>query len=372
MTQHLQHPPTLDKTPQFSTSIKKTIYCQNSGLPLANLEVTIFEGHLPYVESFDNSIALHPFYKLSSRVLISKLESSLHQAQEQGWICSNAEQTRLRLLVSALMYSLDSLKQECSTLPSFPVASGSAGRLLGLAKWFYFISSQRLAFPIYSVSKKNENLQWENFKFWLDSAYEVRQAWSSQSKQLARNAQQRAYELSLKEIKSESILKRVDTKKVWNWIQIQLEGNYAEGRLVTFRSLFLDGDLNAHDWTADDVDDLIEALNEHCDLGNEIMFFIKKRLSGIRALIRDFYSSFTVINSNSDGGDFGSEEQTKQEQAFFSTFDDKVDQLEQMPSAPKREDFETLGKFLKAQAHWNILNKRFQQIKGKKEEGKAS
>lgn len=353
---HPSKPPTLD-------SITKTIYCQNSGAVLGNLEVKIFEGQLAYLEAHSDAVYLHPFYRLSSIVLIKKLEDCLHQFQEQGWLGSTPEQLRLRLLTSAMMFNLDSIKQSQASLPSFAVAAASAGRLLGISKWFFYVSSQRLAFPLYSVSKLNDNLEWQNFKHWIDSAYDIRHSWATKAKELKRDAEQKAMSESLREIKSEHY-KRIDTKKVWNWMWLQLDDKYPPARLEDFKNLFLNGDMEAHDWNVVNVDGLREAVYLHCDQGNEICFFIKKRLDGIAALIEDFQSSFTLV-SKVGADKFGAEGvQTPQEALFFSEFDAKVKDLDKMPEPPKREDFASLGLFLKNQAQWNILNKRFKQIKG--------
>ena len=349
-------------------SIIKTIYCQNSGVVLGNLECKIFEGQLAYMEAHSEAVYLHPFYRLSNVVLLKKLEDCLHWFQNQGWIGTPPEQLRLRLLVSATMFHLDSIKQDRATLPSFQIAAASAGRLLGVTKWFFWVSSQRLQFPLYSISGLNENLQWENFRHWLDSAYEVREAWASKSKEYQRDAEQRAMEESLREIKSEHIFKRIDTRKVWNWIGLQLEDNIPPGRIKTFESLFLNGDTEASEWTIDDVDDLREAIVKFVDRGNEIMFFVSKRLDGIAAIIRDFYSSFTIV-SKVTGGNF-TDQQTPEEALFYSEYDKKVEGMVELPPAPKLESFQNRVHFLKAQAQWNILARRF---KLKKEgEGDAS
>jgi hypothetical protein len=345
-------------------SLIKTIYCQNSGVVLGVLNIKIFEGQLAYLDAHNDAVYLHPFYRLNNLVLLKKLEDCLHSLQSQGWVPTNesGEKLRLRLLMSAMMFNLDSIKQTHATLPSYPVAIASAGRLLGVAKWFFYVSSQRLSFPIYSISKLNQNEQWENFKDWLDSAYEIRNAWASKSKELKKEAEQRAYSESLKEITSEHF-RRIDTRKVWNWIWLQLEDNVPPGRIETFKSLFLNGDTEAHEWTVDDVDDLRESLVKYCDRGNSIMFFINKRLDGIAALVRDFYSSFTIV-SKVTSKDYNEDTHTAEEQKFFKEFDDKAQALTEMPAPPKKEDFTSLGLFLKSQAQWNILKKRFDQMKG--------
>jgi hypothetical protein len=350
------------ETLKSSKLLTQTIRCHNSGFPLGELQISIIEGQLSYLEAHNDAIYLHPFYRTSASVLLKKLEDSLHQAQGNGWACSPQEQDRLRLLVSATMYCLGSLKQEGYSLPSFAVAGGSAGRLLALAKWYFFLSSQRLELPQYSVGPKTENAQWENFKHWLDAAFQVREDWGKKARVLEQEAQQRLYDENVKDIKSHESLKRIDLNKVWKWIANQMEDHVASGRLVTMKDLWLNGDYKAHEWLSDDVDDLQELLVKHCDCGNDIMFFINNRLNGIRALIRDFYSGFTLLGtSDGTGPDEFDGAQTEQEAALIKGYDDKVEQLESLPPKPQKESFTSVVLFIRAEAEWNILKRRWDQ-----------
>lgn len=352
-------------------SVTKEIYCRNSGVPLATLTTLILDGFLAYVEAHNETLYLHPFYKLSNTVLLKKLESSLHSVQGKDWAGTAQEKQRVQLLVSAIMHNFGCIKQEQPSLPDYAIAVGSAGRLLGLAKWFFFLSSQRLQFPTYSISKKNNNLNWENFRYWLDSAYEIREEWSSSKRRLQVEEEQRAREASLREIKSESV-RKIDTRKVWKWIEVQLEGNYSPGRIETFRNLFLNGDIESQDWNTDDVDDVREAVFKHCDSQHEIMFYIRKRLDGIAAILRDFYSSFTIISQvrQEGAGGLNQEGETEQEKEFFSDFDQKAKELEELPAEPKRESFQTQGLFMQAHAKWSILKRRWEQLRKQQDSGK--
>jgi hypothetical protein len=164
-------------------------------------------------------------------------------------------------------------------------------------------------------------------------------------------------------VKAEHIYKRIDFNKVWNWIDIQMSQSpsYPAGRRVTLKSLFMRGDVAPEDWTTDDVDDLVEAILLTCDCGNEITHFINTRLSHIRALIIDFYSSFTLLSVGNQGDSHAhpDQQQTKQELEFFGEFDRKVESLSELPPAPKRESFASFALFLKAQAQHNLLVRRF-------------
>lgn len=102
------------------------------------------------------------------------------------------------------------------------------------------------------------------------------------------------------------------------------------------------------------------AIIDCCDLGNEIMYFIRERLSTILSLIRDYYGSFTLIGSSSkDAFGESSHGPTAQEIEFLSGFDSKVEALQALPTEPQRRDFATTALFLKAQANWNIMKRRW-------------
>lgn len=342
------------------SQLTKVLHCARSGVALATMQLCIVEGYAPFLEKFQEAAILHPFYGLHQTVLLKKLEDSLTQAQMLEWDLSPHQQQRLQLLVSAIMWHLDSVKQDRACLPSFQIAVGSAHRLLQLSKWFWHVSSQRLSFPIYSVSARNNNLEWENFRYWLDSAFEVREQWAHKSKELRREAELKQTQETLEALKKHQIYRRLDLRKVWRWIYLQCEGKIPQGRLTTWEPLFLEGDVNSHEWLAEDVHDLQNAIIDCCDLGNEIMYFIRERLSTILSLIRDYYGSFTLIGSSSkDAFGESSHGPTAQEIEFLSGFDSKVETLQALPTEPQRRDFATTALFLKAQANWNIMKRRW-------------
>ena len=343
------------------SQVTKVLHCSRSSVPLATINLCIVEGYGPFLERFHEAAILHPFYGLHQTVLMKKLEDALTQAHMLEWELSPHQQQRLQLLVSALMWNLDSIKQDRPGLPSFQIAVGSAQRLLQLSKWFWHVSSQRLTFPLYSVSARNSNLEWENFRYWLDSAFEVREQWAHKSKELRREAELKQTQETLEALKKHQIYRRLDLRKVWRWIFLQCEGKITAGRLKTWEPLFLEGDLQAHEWLAEDVHDLQNAIIDCCDLGNEIMYFIRERLTSILTLIRDYYGSFTLVGSSSkDAFGESSHGPTAQEVEFLSSFDSKAEALEVLPTEPQRRDFATTALFLKAQASWNITKRRWE------------
>ena len=360
----MSQPQEIDLTPSTATRV---LHCSRSGLPLATFQLCIVEGSGPFLERFNDAAILHPFYSLHSSVLIKKLEDSLTQAEMLEWSLSEHQKQRLQLLVSAIMFDLSCIKQDRACLPSFQIAVGSAQRLLKISRWFWFVSSQRLSFPIYSVSAKNGNLEWENFRYWLDSAFEIKGAWAHKSRELRKEAELKQTQETLDALKKQSIYRRLDLRKVWRWIYLQCEGKVPEGRLKTWEPLFLEGDVNSHEWLAEDVHDLQNAIIDCCDLGNEIMYFIRERLTGILGLIRDYYSGFTLVSAAGQEA-FGNSQhgQTQQETEFLNEFDAKIEHLSELGKEPQRKDFATTALFLKAQATYNIMKRRWELAQKRK------
>lgn len=355
----------------------KTIYCVRSGLPLASVTALCSSGW-PLLQTINTSL-LHPIYNMPLSGLLVKFKHHLDTCEEAGWFVPNHEIVEVKLCMSAIMYQLDAIwlppieavhlwQQLEPSLPMESVATASANRLFKLARWYHYATSKRMEFPRYRISKKNDNLQWQNFSAWLDDAFSIKTEWERGRKELEREHQLRLRTEALHTINSEAVYKRIDFNKVWNWIDIQLavSPKYPLGRRVTFKSLFMSGDMKPEEWTLDDVEDVQMAVLECCDMGNEISHFINKRLSHIRAMIRDFYSGFTLLNDVSGKSEINeaqSEREREAEQQLFAEYDRKITDMAELPPEPTREQYPTLGRFLQAQAQHRILVRRFEESK---------
>lgn len=355
---------------------RNIIFCPRSGLPLAKVEALCSHGW-PLLSSLSSSVGgiLHPIYGFPLDKLITKLRNELQNAETIEWCAQDQDIQEIKLTISALMYALDCIwqpatdsamwKQQVPSLPGWAVCAGSGKRFLHLASWYHYATSKRLSFPQYRISKLNENTNWENFGGWLDEAFAIKEKWENGKEALKDAEELKLRTEALLTVKAENIYKRIDMRKVWNWVDIQMKEDkrYPVGRRETFKNIFLSGDLHPEDWTLDDIEDVQVAVLETCDMGNEIMHFIQKRLKHIHLIISEFYSSFTILSS-ATGSVLGKPgEATQQEldatNKFMEKFDNKVTALTGLPAEPKRENFTSLPLFLKAQAEHRILSRRF-------------
>lgn len=360
----------------MTQTVNAILYCPRSGLPLAKLEALCAHGW-PLVNSLTSNLSgiVHPVYGLALPRLISKLKTELEAAESAEWDVQHTAQQEIQVTVSAIMYSLDAIWQPPSeahhlwkslepSLPAWPVCVASAGRVLGLASWWHFATSKRLAFPRYRVSAANKNLQWQNFATWLDDAWAIKTDWESRKQAVDTAEELRHRTDALLAVRADKVYKRIDFNRVWRWVDIQLAADkrYPAGRRETFKSIFMGADLAPQDWTLDDLEDLQQAMLECCDLGNEIMFFINQRMSNMREILKDFYSSFTLLNNVAQQGDLSDLDSTEEQEKtseFFASFDRRAESIDDLPPEPQRHQFATIGLFLQAQAQHRILARRF-------------
>lgn len=352
------------------------IYCPRSGLALAKVEALCSHGW-PLINSLASTTSglIHPIYGMPLDKLVVKLKGELAAAEAVAWCSVDADQREIQLAMSAIMYSLDCIWQPPvaathmwnrlePSLPGWAVCVASGARLLQLASWFHYATSKRLAFPLYRISTANNNTAWQNFSTWLDDAWSVKSDWEARKDVVLEAAELKARTEALLAVKGEHIYKRIDFNRVWKWIDIQMaqDARYEAGRRETFKSIFMSGDMHPEEWTLDDVEDVQLAVLETCDMGNDIMFFIRTRLNNIRSIIQDFYSSFTLltrVSGEAGGIDELDENEVQKTGEFFAGFDKRAENLDSLPPEPKRESFATLAKFLQAQAQHRILARRY-------------
>lgn len=351
----------------------KVIYCQRSGLPLVSVTAICSLGW-PMLSSLQTSM-IHPIYANSLDRNIAQLKSSLQSAEEIAWQCYDHEERNLQLLCSAIMYQLGamweppegSIHQIEPSLPSWAVTIGCGKRLAAVASWYHHATSKRMRFPTYRITKTAGNTNWENFGGWLDEAFEIKKEWEKgRSENVLKELDAKNREDAMETVHAERLYGRVDFNKVWNWVETQMKENkeYTVGRRETFKNIFMNGDLHPEDWTLDDIEDLQFALTQTCEIGNDIMFFINKRLNGIKAIISSFWGNFMLVGNRESGPSFEMTELEKQKTGeFLAEYDTRAAALEELPPEPQQASFANKVLFYKAQAQWNILKRRFEAIK---------
>ena len=334
-----------------------TIYCQRSGIAIAQVRTLCVDG-FPFIKSMEG-LLYHPIYNKNLDSLLALLRKDLTAAREANWILSESAAQHAALCMSAILYNLGALQDDYACLPCDKVVIGSGNRLLALTNWYHHATSKRLQLPRYRPHRNNMNVGWDNLSGWLEACEEVRNTWET-----GKDANKKAAELTELTAKTQLSVrtKRNDLPGTWNWIAVQLSGTYPDGRIHTWKDLWMNGDIEQENWCLDDVEDLMFAITECCDVGNEVMHYVSSRIKHLKEMIRDFYSSFTILSTRS--GDANAhpdltEAERAKEKEFFSEIDERASKLTELPPEPQRKDFASMALFIKAQAQHRLLARRF-------------
>lgn len=357
---------------------KKIIKCQRSGVPLVEITSLCSNGWAllsqPVMTTF-----IHPTYGLPLGKLIRKLELQLIDADQAEWEVPQPAITDISLAISAVMYAIEAMwvpnedaiitgRNIEASLPDTKTTVGCASRILELASWYNAEASKKILFPLWKPSKNAGNLNWHGFSAWIDACLDIRDDYSQAKRRSENKLLARSTEDVLKLVSQAQVYKRIDTKKVWNWIELQASEHsdkYSVGRRETLKSLFMNGESEPEIWTPDDCDDLIEMMLDTCDIGNDITSYIRNRVSNIRAAIQDFYSDFTLIGSSStnrfgessgNGLELTASERSAEDK-LFGEYEVKLFGMIEAPVKPDPAKYSNRVAALKAAAEWNILSK---------------
>ena len=174
---------TLQQTASRYNQITHTINCYRSGVPLLSA-TTLCSNGWPLLSSEYLTGICHPIYNFPLSKLLITLDKQIDDLDAWDYsppVDSNLL-TETGLTMSAIMYSLECMYEPpygvTPSLPSKAVITGTAKRLLSLASWYHVATSKRMGLPLYSVSKLNNNLQWENYRVWVDDAFTIKAEWS--------------------------------------------------------------------------------------------------------------------------------------------------------------------------------------------------
>jgi hypothetical protein len=328
-----------------------TLCCRISGIPLFAAKPLVSFSLAPHIFSQIAPDLVHPYYKLSLSQLLDKAVRYIHSEDQT--------QRPPRILFSALAHALGHIKQGSPGLPSATVVAASFNRLVELAAWKHNLA-KTCKFPDLHLTRVNANEQWQNIAVWIDNCFEIRREWETRVRKYKNEQEIEAAQHALKAIRDE-VYVNLDIKKLWNWIALQLDASgTATGRIETFRQLFLYGDINVELWTIDDIEDLQEAVLMHCDVGNSIMFAVNKIITNLRIVIRDFYSSFVVLD------DFDASDSDSNIPDIIRDADRQIAALGTLPPSPQRSAFSTATAHAVAQAKWNILARRWEALQSSK------
>lgn len=352
---------------------KHILKCSRSGVPMLEITTLIGGGAWPLLNTPQFTRAIHPIYARPLHAIIGRMGDCAAALEDAGYIFAHeAQYLEAALTISAGLHAIsaiwephiDSTKVPEPSLPSEAVTVSCLRRTHQLLSWYHFMTSKRLSFPLYRPTVSNTNEHWENLASWLDACDDIKCEWELGRSTRDIDADIEARKEAQEYVSVAHMVEKIDHRKVWNWIHIQLnaDGRYAAGRIKTFETIYLSGEREPERWTQDDIEDVQQAIMECCDVRNDVYQFVVLRLRRIAASIADFFGGFNVLDTPVHTVTTQEKEKTE---ALLADYDAQLIGLDKMPDAPQREQFASLALYLRANAQHNILSRRWKLLQSK-------
>ena len=211
----------------MTTVISHNLHCQYSGLYIGKLEMHTVAGHLPYLSHWKEMAARHPVFSLSENKLLAFARGEWNRlakraADEQA---TDQEEAILRVCFLAVLHTLDSIKQECPSLPPMHIVQNNMSRLFALAYWHHYLDSKRFRFPSYKINKANANDRFEGISDYLDLCFEIKQDYEEGVTELQEQEKAAAADRAMKALRNSWIVP-VGNKQLYRWVRAHLPTKY--------------------------------------------------------------------------------------------------------------------------------------------------
>ena len=340
----------------MTTVISHNLHCQYSGLYIGKLEMHTVAGHLPYLSHWKEMAARHPVFSLSENKLLAFARGEWNRlakraADEQA---TDQEEAILRVCFLAVLHTLDSIKQECPSLPPMHIVQNNMSRLFALAYWHHYLDSKRFRFPSYKINKANANDRFEGISDYLDLCFEIKQDYEEGVTELQEQEKAAAADRAMKALRNSWIVP-VGNKQLYRWVRAHLPTKYEADAQGWMSTLFMGSERTICDFDKDDIKLLHEIILSECPKGNGIMNAVETRLTAIMNIYTDNKEAFSV-----DFEDFEDDAPLK---ALRS-----VSSAPNSMEAPQQKDFPNKVAFMRANALWYLQQRA---IASKTQDSKA-
>jgi hypothetical protein len=252
------------------------------------------------------------------------------------------EEELLCVAFLALLHSLGSIRQEQPSLPRIRVVQDNIERLFKLAAWKFWLESQRFKFPVLSLSKLNDNLDFKGVGDYLDVCYSIRTDYEQGVTEAKEEAKLRETERALEALNNTWITP-VSRKILWRWIKSHLPDKYSPDAEGWLQTLFLGGKVTILSFEKEDIQLSEEIIVSSMPHGTGIGRAVRSRLEEISSTWNAHYEAWEIIEEDATDIWVNGERQEARDPG----------------PEPRLETFSSRGSWLQAMAKWRIESKKW-------------
>jgi len=315
--------------------LEHVLRCQRSGVPVGRLELITAAGALPYLSLWQDSVVYHPLFSVEFHRLLEHTKQQWNEAVSCEELTEQQEQ-ELRLCFMALLYSLDSIKQDIPSLPPIEVVKDNLGRLVRLASWKFWLESKRLKFPTLVLSRRNGNLDFGNIADYIEVCEETRRNYEEGISEAREAHKLRETEKALALLAGEWT-KPISKQLLWRWVRAHLPAKYEPDAQGWLGTLFLGNRAAIIEFEREDIDLMDEILQSALPTGSGILHHIRKRIQEVVSNWESYHEAWEILP----------------EQPTLLVNGERVAASDPGPE-PKLVAFPSRGMWLQAMARWRL------------------
>jgi hypothetical protein len=310
------------------------LYCQKTGLKIANLECISSFGALPYAAAWKESIFYHPCFSLPPVRLLAFARSEQRKLAR----IEDPDATNLRAAFVAILDQLGSIEFKAPCLPEYEIVQTNLPALFALAYWKFQLESKRFKFPTYRITKETRSLS--GIKAYLDLCFEIKHEYETSSRTPAEAMDSFMADNALKKLRSGWVAP-ITNKELFKWVRAYLPAKYEADAQGWMATLFLGSEKKILLFEKEDIQLLIDIILSECPAGTGMMKAVEERLNLIQKTWADNKEAFSV--------DF--EEMDLEEELIESR---SVSAAPASTEEPKEKDFPNKVAYIKARAFWYL------------------
>jgi hypothetical protein len=312
---------------------------------VAEIDFITTAGVLPYIEFWNDHVVYHPLFAMETGKLLAFAKSEwerLAGAIRDGEISYN-EGKMLCLCFLALLHSLGSIKQEVPALPSLQIAQSHMHQLFQLVSWKHWLDSKKFRFPMLSLSRLNDNLDFASIGNYLTICEDARKDYEDGVSEAVEKERIAQTHRALQALNS-TWVSPVSKKLLWQWIRSHLPAAYQADAASWMGTLFLGSKATVLEFEKADLTWMEEVIVSSVPAGTGVLFAVRNRLTEIMNMWESHYEAWEILP----------------EDPATQVWVNGVQASEPDPGPePKLESFSTRGAWLQASAKWRLAKARW-------------
>lgn len=275
--------------------ISYRLQCKRSGVTIGVIEFLVTAGTASYLSHWNDLVAMHPVFSFQFQKLTKFTRDEWDRLAQrvEDETATEVEQQILQLCFLALLYSLDSVKQDTAALPPIHLVVSHLRDLMALASWKFYLESQRFRFPTFHIAKINTNESFENIGHYIQTCFDIRKQYETQKHEMEERDKIRTAAAAAQALAS-NWATPVSKKILWAWVQANLSEGYQADGIGWMATIFLGGKTAICSFEKEEIEMMEEIIYTECPAGTGVMHAVRTRMNQIWSIWKSHYTDYEV------------------------------------------------------------------------------